>query len=146
MSTRLTLLFICDRSYLYSTFIDEFRAADFQVVVARTLTHAKSLLLTRPLSGVVLCHDCSRDDRPQAGPLKRLAPHLPVFLLTDQEQSLPADIDCVWRSDLGDEVLTRGMAVFFRHIFNLRDTSRRPSLVIGGSVPFFAGIRANGTH
>ena len=146
MSTRLTLLFICDRSYLYSSFINEFRAADFQVLIARNLTLAKSILLTRPLDGVVLCHDCSRDDRPQAGPLKRLAPRVPIFLLTDQEQSRHADIDCVWRSDLGDKVLTRGMAVFLHHILNLRDASRRLSLVIGGTVPFFAGVRANGSH
>lgn len=147
MSTRLTLLFVCDRSYLYSNFIEEFRAADFQVPIARNLEQAKSALLARSISGVVLCHDWSRDDRPLAAALKRTAPDVPVFLLTDQEQPrLAADIDCIWRSDLRDEVLTRGMAVFFRRLFSPRDASLRPSLVVGGAAPFFVGVRANGSH
>src|SRR5579863_1239286 len=142
MSTRLTLLFVCDRSYLYSKFIEEFRAADFQVPIARNLAQAKSALLARSISGVVLCHDWSRDDRPLAASLKRTAPQVPVFLLTDQVQPrLPADIDCIWRSDLRDEVLIRGMAVFFRRLFSPSDAALRPSLVVGGVFPLFGGIR-----
>ena|ERR1700757_4131409 len=146
MSTRLTLLFVCDRSYLYSTFIEEFRAADFQVLIARNLAQAKSALLARAVSCVVLCHDCSRDDRPLAASLKRMAPHIPVFLLTDRQQSMSSDIDSIWRSDLRDEVLTRSMAVFFRHLFGPRDVSLRPSLVLNGAPRFFVGVQANGSH
>ena len=145
MSSRLTLVFVCNQSYLYSRFIDEFRAAGFQVLIARSLTQARSILLTRSVAGSVLCHDCSRDDRSLAAPLKGLAPHLPVFLLTDREQSLPASVDCIWRSELGDEAATRGMAVFFRHIFSPREESNRPSLVVGSPAPFFVGVRANGS-
>ena len=145
MSSRLTLLFVSNQSHLYSTFIDEFRGADFQVLIARNLVQAKSLLLTHYPSGIVLCHDCSRDDRTLAGPLKRIAPHLPVFLLTNREQPRVADIDCVWRSDLDDDVLTRGMAVFFRHLFSPQATIQRPTLVLDGGAPFLVGVRANGS-
>lgn len=143
MSTRLTLLFVCDRSYMYSAFIEEFRAADFQVLIARNLAQARSALLARSISCVVLCHDRSRDDRPLAASLKRMAPHVPVFLLTDQKQPLPADVDAVWRSDLRDQTLTRGMAVFFRQLLGPREVSLKPSLVVDGATLFFVGVRAN---
>lgn len=146
MSSRLTLLFVCNHPHLYSNFVNEFRAAEFQVFLARNLGQAKSVLLTHSPSGIVLCHDCSRDDRTVATPLKRMAPHLPVFLLTDQEQPLPTDVDCLWRSDLTDQVLIRGMAVFFRHLFSPREVSHKPSLVLDATAPFFVGVRANGTH
>jgi hypothetical protein len=148
MSTRLTLLFVCDRSYLYSNLIEEFRTADFQVLIARNLAQAKSALLARSINFIVLCHDWTRDDRPLAASLKGAAPQVPVFLFTDQEETrLPADIDSVWRVDLRDELLTRGMAVFFRRLFSPREASLRPSLVVGGAAPpLFVGLRANGSR
>jgi hypothetical protein len=136
---------LCDQPHLYSNFIAEFRAADFQVLTARSLAQAKAVLLTRSVKAIVLCHDSARDDRPLAPPLKRMTPQVPVFLLTDRAQALPAEVDSIWLSDLRDEVVTRGMAVFFRHIFNLRQPVLRPSLVPEGVGSFFVGVTANGS-
>jgi hypothetical protein len=146
MSSRLTLVFVCSDSHLYSDFIDEFRAADFHMLIARNLTHAKSILLTQWASGIVLCHDCSRDDRLLAAPLKTMAPHLPIFLLTDREQPTPADVDCIWRSDLGDGTLTRAMAMFFRHLLNPGAATYKPALVLDGPAPFFVGVGPSGSQ
>ncbi len=145
MSSRLTLLFVCNQSPLYAGLIAEFRAADFQVLIARNLTQAKAVLLNRSVNVIVLRHDCNRDDRALATPLKRLSPHLPIFLLTDQEQPRPADVDSILRSETDDEVVTRGMALFLRHLFNPRHSSLRPRLVLGRVDPLLAGVRTNGS-
>lgn len=117
MHARLTLIFICDRSETYQAFLSEFRSADFRVLVARNLTQAKSLLLEGSADAIIIRHDDARDDRVLAAKLKRIAPRVPVFLITNQAQKPQPNIDSVWRGDLGDTVVTRGMAMFFRHLF-----------------------------
>lgn len=146
MSTRLTLLFLCDQAGSYARFIEEFRAADFQVLVARSLAQAKAILLSRSVIAIVLSQDCTRHERALATPLKRIAPTLPIFLLTNQEQPRPVDVDAIWRSEMDDEVVTRGMAQFFRHLFHPRHQSRRPTLVLGGLQSFIVGVRAGSSH
>ena len=146
MNSRLTLLFLCDHAEHYAGFVEEFKAAEFQVLIARNLGHAKALLLSRAVNLIVLRHDCSCDDRQLAIPLKRVAPELPIFLLTDQAQPRPADIDSIWRWQVGDEVVTRGMARFFRHLLQTDPSSRRPAPVLVGINSFFAGSRAHGSH
>jgi Orn/Lys/Arg decarboxylase, N-terminal domain len=146
MSSRLTLLFVCDQSDVYSSLIDEFRAAEFQVLLARSLAQAKSTLLARSVCAIVLRHDGLCDDRALASSLKRMAPDIPVFLLTDQQQPLPADVDSIWRSAFGDPVITRGMAVFFRQLFNPRQSGLRPELVAGGVGSVLVGVTANGSQ
>jgi len=116
MDASLTLLFICDRPHTYETFISEFRSADFRVLIARNLTQAKATLLSGSVHAVVIRHDDGHDDRPLAAKLKRIAARLPVFLITNQAQLPQPNIDSVWRGDFGDEVVTRGMATFFRHL------------------------------
>jgi hypothetical protein len=140
MSTRLTLLFLCDQAGPYARFIEEFRAADFQVLVARSLAHAKAILITRSANGIVLGQDFTRDGRDLATELKRIAPDTPIFLLTGQEQTRPVDVDSVWRAEMDDEVAARGMAQFFRHLLHPRQKSLRPRLVLGGVPSFLVGV------
>ncbi len=143
MSSRLALVFLCDQADAYASFIEEFRAADFQVLIARSLAHAKAILLTRSANAIVLRHDCNRDDRALATQLKRTTPHIPIFLLTDQEQSRPVDVDLICRSQIDDEVVTRGMAQFFRQLFHPHQAPLRSRLVLGDVDSFFVGVRAN---
>jgi len=117
MSPTVTLLFVCNQSQLYSVFISAFSSADFQVLLARNLTHAKRILQGRRVEAIVLRHDCHRDDRPLASPLKRVVPQVPIFLVTDQPQLRQPDIQSVWRGETGDEVVSRAMALFFRQCF-----------------------------
>jgi hypothetical protein len=143
MTSAVTLLFLCDQPHLYPEFLRQFRAAEFQMPVARNLAQAKAVLLSRSVKGIVLLHDSSRDDRPLAAQLKRMSPHTPIFLLTDQEQPRPADIDAVWRAALDDETVARGMAVFFCQLFRTRPSPPQPRPLLVGLDALFPGIRAN---
>lgn len=112
MSSRLTLLFLCDQAHSYSHFISEFRSVHLQVLVARNIAQAKAILLGHPVDGIMLRHHGQCDDRPLATKIKRITPRIPIFLLTEHEQPKHADIDAVWRGELGDSVVARGMAAF----------------------------------
>lgn len=141
MSFRSTLLFLCDRPEQYDVFLAQFRFAGFQLVIARNLAQASSLLQGRRVDGIVLRHNAVADDRPLASRFKRLVSRVPVFLLTDQSQPRPDDVDTIWRGDLGDPVVMRGMAMVFRqlltsHIAQAGDSSR----VVSSPVFPFAGI------
>lgn len=138
MNSRLTLLFVCDESQLYSEFLTEFRSADFQVLIARNIARAKAILLTRSVNAIVLSHDDRRDDRALAPRLKRSSPGVPIFLLTDQEQPRPDDIDSIWRLEAGDAVVARGMAVFCRNLFQPTPAFRRSALALGTVASVFA--------
>lgn len=112
MSSRLTLLFLCDQARTYSHFISEFRSANLQVLIARNVAQAEAVLQGQQVDGIMLRHDGERDDRPLASKIKRMTPRIPIFLLTEHEQPKHADIDSVWRGELGDSVVARGMAAF----------------------------------
>lgn len=129
MSTRLTLLFLCDQSSLYSGFISAFASAGFQVLLANSLSHASKILTSQQVDAVIIRHDGQRDDRPVAARLKGMMPRLPVVLVTDEAQARPATIDSIWRAEIGDEVVTRAMAMFFRQYFRPTRTSGPDKLV-----------------
>jgi len=143
MSTGLTLLFFCNQAASYVRFIEEFQAAEFQVLVVPSLAHARAILLTRSVNAIVIGQDGTE---PLATQLKRLAPGVPIFLLTGREQPLPVDVDAIWRSEIDDQVATRGMAQFFRHLFGPHQQSLRPRLVLGAVRSFFVGVRAGGSN
>jgi len=143
MDSGLTLLFLCDQSHLYSSFISEFRAADFQVMVAPSLTHAEAVLQTQSVHCIVLLQDCSRQDRELAVNFKQIAPGVPVFLLTDQQQARPAAVDSIWRWQVGDQTSTRAMAVFFRHLLRADGFSNRPAHAVVGIHSVLAAAKAH---
>ncbi|HZP22581.1 MAG TPA: hypothetical protein VFB04_03985 [Terriglobales bacterium] len=146
MNSRLTLLFVCNQPYLYSNFIAEFGSAGFQVLLARNLAQAKAMLLSRPVNAVLLRHDCSGDDRALAPQLKRTAPHISIYLLTDQQQRPPRGIDSVWSWETADVVVARGMAILFRRLFSPRAVSSSPGLVLDEPEPRVIAVEANGSH
>ncbi len=128
MSSRLTLLFVCDEADLYSVLISAFVSAEFQLLLARSSSQAKGILMKRPVDAILIRHDANRDDRQIATQLKRVTPRIPVFLLTDQPQQRQADIECIWRADIEDMVVTQAMAMFFR-------TFLKPSTLSGRGQP-----------
>ncbi len=145
MNSRLTLIFVCDQIHPGSAFLTEFRSADFEVLSVRNIARARAILLTRSVNAIVLCHDDRRDDRELAPQLKRIAPGVPVFLLTDQEQPRPDDVDSIWRFEPGDAVVARGMAVFCRNLFQPTTAFRRSALAVGAVASVFAAraVRTN---
>jgi len=130
MNFRFTLLFLCDQSHCYSSLISAFVAADVQLLIARNVEQAEALLLRKSVHGILIRHDRNRDDRRFANHLKRTAPRVPIFLLTDQEQPRDPDIESIWRADIGDETITRAMALFFSQVF-------KPSGLFGARAPIF---------
>lgn len=145
MNTRLTLVFVCDQPHLYTEFLTQFQAANFQILIAHSNLQAKSILLTQSVTGIVLCHDYSRDDRALATQLKRISPDVPVFLLTNRQQPRPADVDSIWRAQIDDAVALRGMAMFFRHVFNPRQVSLKAAVAGGEVESFVVSARAMGS-
>ena len=130
MEASSTLLFICDQVQQYEVFISEFRAVEIRILIARNLTQAKAMLLGKPADGIMIRHDSGADDRPLAVKLKRIAPHTPVFLVTDQKQQPQAAIDSIWRGELNDRLVARAVALVFRHLFQPSQalTASKPSL------------------
>lgn len=135
MSSRLTLLFLCDQAHSYSHFLSEFRSLNFQVLIARNVAQAKTILQGHPVDGIMLRHHGECDDRPLASKIKRITPRIPVFLLTEHEQPKPADIDSVWRAELGDSVIARAMATFLASCLRSSRLSRS-----GNGVPVENGF------
>jgi len=131
MNSRLTLLFLCGEVQLYAGFISEFQSANIQMLIARNLAHAKSVLLNRPVDAIVLRHDGNQDDRPLAAHMKQITPCVPVFLLTEEAQPPFADIDSVWRAETGDPVISRAMAIFFRHLLTGSKAARPGDRLFG---------------
>lgn len=146
MSSRFTLLFVCNQAYLYSNFISEFGSAGFQVLLARNLAQAKTMLLDRPVNAVLLRHDCTADDRALAPQLKRIAPHISVYLLTDQQQRPPRAIDSVWSWATPDVAVARGIAILFRQLFKPRALSSKPRVVTEEVEPRVIAATANGSR
>ena len=144
MSSRLILLFVCDQAEDYSVLLSEFRSVDFEFVIARNLAHAKRILQTRNVDAIILRHDSKIDDRSLATELKHIKPRIPIYLVTDQPQPRQAGIDSVWRAEIGDEVATRAMALFFRHLFTSFHPTpgRRP--VLSEHDAFFDVMRIQG--
>jgi hypothetical protein len=142
MKASSTLLFLCDRAQQYEVFLSEFRTAEIRILIARNLTQAKSMLLSKPADGIVIRHDGAADDRSLAVKLKRIAPRTPVFLITDQKQQPQAAIDLVWRGELTDRTVARGMALFFRHLFRPCDPSRALQPALREPNSFFAALAA----
>lgn len=125
MNSRLTLLFVSDQSDLYLEFLAEFRSANFQVLTARNVRQAKAALLTRSVDAVILLHDVRCDHRGLAPQLKRIMPGVRIFLFTHYPQPLPAAVDSIWRYEHGDAIVTHGMAVFCRNLFQPTPGFRR---------------------
>ena len=146
MSSRLTLLFLCDQADSYAAFLAEFHSANFQVLLARNVAQAEAVLQRQTVDGVMLRHDYLRDDRPLAAKIKRITPRIPVFLLTELEQPKHADIDSVWRAELGDTVVARAMAVFLGGYLQSASLSRPGKrMLVENAFPFaFLGSRPVG--
>ena len=145
MSSRLTLLFVCDQPELYPAFISAFDSQEFEIVIARNPARAKVTLVSRNIDAVVIRHDRHRDDRGLARRLRSAAPQTPVFLLTDQPQ--PAgqpDVDAVWRAETADEPVSRAMAVLLRQFLKLSRGARASKLVPERTNPLFPRLRPEG--
>jgi hypothetical protein len=137
MSSRSTLVFLCQDPKRYGNFIAEFSSAGFDLLLAHDLTQARSHLVRGRADAIVVRHDGLADDRVLAPKLKSIAPRVPIFLVTDQEQpGQQPDIDAVWRGDFTDDVIARCMAVFFERHLAPHDGKGAPRPLASSLRPF----------
>lgn len=116
MSSRLTLLFVCNARELYPVLISALESADFHVLVAHTKDQANALLKEIRVDAVLIHQSEDRPGHSICAALKRRAPRTPILLFADEEQQpdVYPGIYSVLHADSHDEVLTRAVAVFLR--------------------------------
>jgi PleD family two-component response regulator len=128
MSSRLTLLFVCDRRELYPVLTSALEWADFRLVVARDKEQANSILKEVVVDAVLIQQAETRLGRSTCAALKRQLPRTPILLFADEDQRPEAypGIYSVLHADAQDAVLTRAVAVFLRQSLDGSQTCLGP--------------------
>jgi|SRR5208282_5545536 len=119
MSSRLTLLFVCDAAEDCSPFRAPLRADNDRLLVGHRTEDTKMLLSGEPVDAIIIHQDHLQDGCSVVGELKRAAPRTPVMLLRTDKQCKgikPPGIVAVCCADLRDEKLVKAMWMFFRLI------------------------------
>lgn len=116
MSSRLTLLFVCNERELYPVLTAALESADFHLVVARDKDQANGILKQITVDAVLIQQSEGRSGRSICVALKRQIPRTPILLFADEDQRPEAypGIYSVLHADAHDEILTRAVAVFLR--------------------------------
>lgn len=116
MSSRLTLLFVCNERELYPVLTSALESADFHLVVARDKDQANGILKQVVVDAVLIQQSESRSGRSICAALKRQSPRTPILLFANEDQQPEAypGIYSILHADAQDEVLTRAVAVFLR--------------------------------
>ncbi len=116
MSSRLTLLFVCNERELYPVLTSALESADFHLVVARDKDQANSILKQVVVDAVLIQQSAHRSGRSICAALKRQSPRTPILLFADEDQQPEAypGIYSILHADAHDEILTRAVAVFLR--------------------------------
>jgi hypothetical protein len=116
MSSRLTLLFVCNECELYPVLTSALESADFHLIVARDKAQANGILKQVVVDAVLIQQGASLAGRSICAALKRQSPRTPILLFADEDQQPEAypGIYSILHADAQDEVLTRAVAVFLR--------------------------------
>lgn len=116
MSSRLTLLFVCNDRELYPVLTSALESANFHVVVARDKDQANGILKQVVVDAVLIQQSENRSGRSICAALKRQSPRTPILLFADEDQQPEAypGIYSILHADANDEILTRAVAVFLR--------------------------------
>ena len=116
MSSRLTLLFVCDQRELYPVLTSALESADFRLLVARDKEQADRILKEVLVDVVLIQLAEIRSGRSICAALKRQIPRTPILLFADEDQRPEAypGIYSVLHADAQDEILTRALALFLR--------------------------------
>lgn len=114
MSSRLTLVFVCDRADQLSVLISAFEAADFHLAVAATEEDAETLLAQLRADIVVIDDSNPHLASSTAAALQRHRVDVPVLLFSTGSHPPQAFSRgfTVLQADPRDEVLSRALALF----------------------------------
>lgn len=116
MSSRLTLLFVCNERELYPVLTSALESADFHLVVARDKDQANGILKQVVVDAVLIQQSANRSGRSICAALKRLSPRTPILLFAGEDQRPEAypGIYSILHADAHDEILTRAVALFLK--------------------------------
>jgi PleD family two-component response regulator len=116
MSSRLTLLFVCNERELYPVLTSALESANFHLVVARDKDQANGILKQVVVDAVLIQQGASRSGTSICAALKRQSPRTPILLFADENQQPEPypGIYSILHADAHDELLTRAVAIFLR--------------------------------
>ncbi len=134
MSSRLTLLFVCNERELYPVLTSALESAEFHLIVARDKDQANGILKQVVVDAVLIQQGESRSGRSLCAALKRQLPRTPILLFADEDQQPEAypGIYSILHADAHDEILTRAVAVFLRQSLD-RSPDAHGAPLAGGS-------------
>lgn len=119
MSSRLTLLLVCNRTKDYSALITSLGSANFRLTLAETAHEVTELLSSHTVSAILVDQRNARLARSTYRALQQLDTRPPVLMLADGNDAMPrasrGGRQLVLHSDPADEVLTQAVAAFLRH-------------------------------
>lgn len=119
MSSRLTLLLVCNRRKDYSALITSLGSANFRLTLAETAHEVTELLSSHTVSAILVDQRNARLARSTYRALQQLDTRPPVLMLADGNDAMPrasrGERQLVLHSDPADEVLTEAVAAFLRH-------------------------------
>ncbi len=125
MSSRLTLLFVCNERELYPVLTSALESAGFHLVVASDKEQANGILKQVVVDAVLIQQSESHSGRSICASLKRQIPRTPILLFANEDQQPEAypGIYSILHADADDEVLTRALAIFLRQSLNSSQAS-----------------------
>lgn len=130
MSSRLTLLILCDQMELHPLLISALEAADFRVVRASRKEQATKLLADLDVDAVIVDQSASHTGVSICPALKRVSPQTPILIFAGENQhtqSYPG-IYSVLHADPSDELLARAIAMFLRESLRTSPGKQRRQL------------------
>jgi len=129
MSSRLTLLLICEERERYPVLISALQSAEFDLITADT-PEAAMPLLGQDSVDAMLVHPRKSLARPAYVALKRRAPRAPILLfdVDDQPTEKGQGLYSVVHVNVQDDVLVHAVAVFLRESLVLSQSPRSAEL------------------
>ena len=120
MSSRLTLLFVCNECERYPVLTSSLESAGFHLVVAGDKEQANNILKQVTVDAVLIQQSENGSGRSICATLKRQIPRTPILLFADEDQQPEAypGIYTILHADAHDEILTRALAIFLRQSLN----------------------------
>jgi hypothetical protein len=120
MSTRFSLVFVCDNAAARSVFCDDLRETGLRVHAVHNTESAVLCSYNEPVDGVLIYHDDVRLGSTIACGMKPLFPNTPVVLIsTGLETMAPSSgIDAVCYSNSLDGETSQVIAMLFRELLS----------------------------
>ena len=137
MSSRLTLLFLCDDYEVECPFIPALQAAGFRLVVPGQLEEAFFRLNQHQVDAIAVHRSDLGRNPALTSVLKAMGRKSPVLLLTGKSSApaiKPPGVDAIFCADARDESVVRAVAVFLRCLLSRKSPNPADELLSGDRI------------